>query len=214
MKEFTSCMRDLNEEMKALANERERLINEKKQAYSVQPIQTDSLLLEAEKAQIKFAQKIADRNLQDFEKGLVVRIERKARELTQTLAKKVERAFYADPAQVDENALTLLNSGILSVAEIANLFDSAKAANNHTMQRLIAAKAGELADQTRDDPRAREGLNTIAARASEVRGKQYTDAFADIVHVASRCGANPALLGRWERIVGETMNALGVDGED
>lgn len=208
MKVFTSCMRGLNEEMKALANKR------KKHAYSVQPIQTDSLLLEAEKSQIKYAQKVADRNLQDFEKGLPVRIERKARELTQALAESVKRAFYANPAQVDENALTLLNSGILSVAEIANLFDSAKAANNHTMQRLIAAKAGELADQTRDDTRARADLNAIAARASEASGKQYTAAFADIAHAASRCGANPALLGQWERIAGETMNALGVDGEE
>ena len=49
--------------------------------------------------------------------------------------------YAADPSKVDMNTLALMNSGILTAAEYNRLIDSANAAGNHTMVRLLAQSA-------------------------------------------------------------------------
>ena len=207
MEKFSVYFRALDEFMKSLAEEQKKLLDEKKRAFSVQAFESDPKKLEFQKTKIKYEQELACSELQVFENALPTRIERKLKELTTALEKAVQNAFYANPDQVDDHTLTLLNSGILSVAELEHLFDSAAAQGNHTMQRLIAKKADELA-ATDKDPCARSFCARISRRVEEANGKNILEDFEEVSLVAERCGKSPSLLDKWETITSEHIASL------
>ena len=75
--------------------------------------------------------------------------------------------YAADPKAVDMNTLALMNSGILTAAEYNRLIDSANAAGNHTMVRLLAQSAKDRADKVNDSNTARE-YRLVAQRGKPV----------------------------------------------
>ena len=115
------------------------------------------------------------------------------------LEKAVFDAFAADPKSVDMNTLALMNSGILTAAEYNRLIDSANAAGNHTMVRLLAQSAKDRADKVNDSNTARE-YRLVAQRGKGANGQQYLEAFDYMTDTFNRCERNFSLTKKWDEL--------------
>lgn len=107
--------------------------------------------------------------------------------------------YAADPSKVDMNTLALMNSGILTAAEYNRLIDSANAAGNHTMVRLLAQSAKDRADKVNDSNTARE-YRLVAQRGKGANGQQYLEAFDYMTDTFNRCERNFSLTKKWDEL--------------
>ena len=115
------------------------------------------------------------------------------------LEEAVFDAFAADPKAVDMNTLALMNSGILTAAEYNRLIDSANAAGNHTMVRLLAQSAKDRADKVNDSDTARE-YRLVAQKGKGANGREFLEAFDYMGDVFNRCERNFSLAGKWDEL--------------
>ena len=120
------------------------------------------------------------------------------------LEKAVFDAFAADPKAVDMNTLALMNSGILTAAEYNRLIDSANAAGNHTMVRLLAQSAKDRADKVNDSDTARE-YRLVAQKGKGANGREFLEAFDYMGDVFNRCERNFALAGKWGELTADAV---------
>lgn len=120
------------------------------------------------------------------------------------LEKAVFDAFAADPKAVDMNTLALMNSGILTAAEYNRLIDSANAAGNHTMVRLLAQSAKDRADKVNDSDTARE-YRLVAQKGKGANGREFLEAFDYMGDVFNRCERNFALAGKWGELTADVV---------
>ena len=116
--------------------------------------------------------------------------------------------FAADPAKLDKATIALLDSNILKPDEYEMLMASAERDGNFTMMRLVAAKAGEMADKAP----TREGeaiLKAVALRGRNVDGSDYIRAFdVGVVSLFERCLKNPSLYSSWDMLMQPVRDAL------
>ena len=120
------------------------------------------------------------------------------------LEKAVFDAFAADPKAVDMNTLALMNSGILTAAEYNRLIDSANAAGNHTMVRLLAQSAKDRADKVNDSDTARE-YRLVAQKGKGANGREFLEAFDYMGDVFNRCERNFSLAGKWDELTADVV---------
>ena len=120
------------------------------------------------------------------------------------LEKAVFDAFAADPKAVDMNTLALMNSGILTAAEYNRLIDASTAAGNHTMVRLLAQSAKDLADKVNDSDTARE-YRLVAQKGKGANGREFLEAFDYMGDVFNRCERNFALAGKWGELTADVV---------
>ena len=120
------------------------------------------------------------------------------------LEKAVFDAFAADPKSVDMNTLALMNSGILTAAEYNRLIDSANAAGNHTMVRLLAQSAKDRADKVNDSDTARE-YRLVAQKGKGANGREFLEAFDYMGDVFNRCERNFSLAGKWDELTADVV---------
>ena len=113
-------------------------------------------------------------------------------------------AFAADPKAVDMNTLALMNSGILTAAEYNRLIDSANAAGNHTMVRLLAQSAKDRADKVNDSDTARE-YRLVAQKGKGANGREFLEAFDYMGDVFNRCERNFSLAGKWDELTADVV---------
>ena len=121
----------------------------------------------------------------------------KAAQIRQELVSDVQAAFLADPAQVDTNTMTLINSGILKAADYEKLFNDAQTSGNMTMCRLIAQAAGNLAKTASDTDRV--ALNMLTHKAAGIDGRADLQAFDESV-ISLSFGIGDAETGRTENM--------------
>lgn len=119
----------------------------------------------------------------------------------------VDKHFAADPAKMDMAAIALMDSGIMKPHEYSKLMDEAVRSGNFTMQRLIAAKAGEMVDKAKTDEAAR-GYKAVFLRGRNVDGTEYVQAFDTVVYLFDRCLKNPGLYAKWDELVQPVRDAL------
>ena len=115
--------------------------------------------------------------------------------------------YAADPKAVDMNTLALMNSGILTAAEYNRLIDSANAAGNHTMVRLLAQSAKDRADKVNDSDTARE-YRLVAQKGKGMDGRQYLEAFDYMGDVFNRCERNFSLAGKWDELTSSVVESF------
>ena len=123
------------------------------------------------------------------------------------LEKAVFDAFAADPKAVDMNTLALMNSGILTAAEYNRLIDSANAAGNHTMVRLLAQSAKDRADKVNDSDTARE-YRLVAQKGKGANGREFLEAFDYMGDVFNRCERNFSLAGKWDELTADVVESF------
>ena len=121
----------------------------------------------------------------------------KAAQIRKELISDVQAAFLADPAQVDNATMTLINSGVLKAADYEKLFNDAQTSGNMTMCRLIAQAAGNLAKTASDTDRV--ALNMLTHKAAGIDGRADLQAFDESV-ISLSFGIGDAETGRTENM--------------
>ena len=122
------------------------------------------------------------------------------------LAAEIESAYSVDPAQLDNNTLELLKSGILTGSEYAKLLNAAQAAGNPTMVRLIGKYAQDAAAaKYGQSDRAAAELRAIAYQSKTNTGSAHLDAFDYMADVFHRCTNNPGMIDHWDELTAQAV---------
>ncbi len=86
----------------------------------------------------------------------------KMQETRKALSAELDTVYAVNPDEVDNNAMTLINSGIMNTADFERMYQKAKESGNLTMTRLIGKSAYDYAEKAPDDS-SRRTLNAIFA---------------------------------------------------
>ena len=124
------------------------------------------------------------------------------------LEKAVFDAFAADPKAVDMNTLALMNSGILTAAEYNRLIDASTAAGNHTMVRLLAQSAADMAEKSKSDSDTARNYRIVAQKGKGMDGREYLQAFDFMTDTFNRCERNFALTKKWDELTSPVVESF------
>ena len=94
--------------------------------------------------------------------------------------------YAADTSKVDMQTLELLRSGIMSADEYSRLIDAAASTGNHTMVRMIAKNAADMAEKANDADIARS-YRLVSHKGKGDDGSEYLRAFDFLVDTFNRC---------------------------
>lgn len=126
--------------------------------------------------------------------------------LRKALEQAVKSNYLANPADVDINTMTLLESGILNAADYERLISDAINNNNSTMVRLIgdaANKARENLDTGRTDyVPEREALAVVYNASLRYNGGDILRGFDNMTDTARRTFRNASMHSHWESLTG------------
>lgn len=140
----------------------------------------------------------------------------KRAELRRGLEKEVRAASLVDPDAIDNGALELLKSGIMTASDFSGMVEHFN--GNATMTRLISKYARDAALVT-DDVREKAALNSIAVTcadglSSTMRAWDGLSAIADRCSGQNRKGVADrpehilAMGAHWEELVSEALESL------
>ena len=124
-------------------------------------------------------------------------------ELVEALGKE----YAADPSKVDMQTLELLRSGIMSADEYSRLIDAAASNGNHTMVRLIAKNAADMAEKATDADVARS-YRLVSHRGKGNDGNEYLRAFDFLADTFNRCERNFALSTKWDELTSPVVESF------
>ena len=141
--------------------------------------------------------------------------DRQKAEIRADLENEVRANSTVDPDAVDQNALALLQSGIITADDIfsmVNRFDS-----NATMLRLVSRAAKELADDKNTDAKTRGALYVLCQRIGNGNNSTLRD-FDDLATLANYCSGRGGggtqrptpshtvtMAGKWEDLAGPAV---------
>lgn len=123
------------------------------------------------------------------------------------LVEALNKEYAADPSKVDMQTLELLRSGIMSADEYSRLIDAAASNGNHTMVRLIAKSAADMAEKATDTDVARS-YRLVSHRGKGNDGNEYLRAFDFLVDTYNRCERNFALSGKWDELTSPVVESF------
>ena len=164
------------------------------------------LWLDAKEAEVDY-----ERALDDYHKAQ--RAYQNTLKESQVIRTELLEAVTADmavkPEDLDRNVVDLLNSGICSASEIADLYGKAE---NATTKRFIAKHAKDLvADDPKMDVRHRQTLNSVIAdsRGLTIPEHSQTMLMFDAVNdVLRRCVNNPTMISHWGEYADQILSDL------
>lgn len=128
--------------------------------------------------------------------------ERALRDLRVELEAAIAAAFVVNPADVNQNVVTLLNSGICSSADFERLL---KDADSSTMQRLILSHVEKAATSPDVDPAERRSLNVLLSDGRGNMGGAVLESFNALGGVFHRCLRNPGMISRWDGLTADAI---------
>ena len=129
--------------------------------------------------------------------------ERALQDLRGELEDAIAAAFVVDPAAVDQNVVTLLNSGICTSADFERMLKDA--ADNSTMQRLILSHIEKEATLPDTDPTERRALNVLLNNGKVSMGGAAFENFDALGGVFHRCLRNPSMIPRWDDLTADAV---------
>ena len=124
------------------------------------------------------------------------------------LEKALGDEYAADPSKVDMNTLALMNSGILTAAEYNRLIDASTAAGNHTMVRLLAQSASDMAEKSKSDSDTARNYRIVAQKGKGMDGREYLQAFDFMTDTFNRCERNFALTKKWDELTAHVVESF------
>ena len=123
------------------------------------------------------------------------------------LVEALNKEYAADPSKVDMQTLELLRSGIMSADEYGRLIDAAASSGNHTMVRLIAKSAADMAEKVTDSDVARS-YRLVSHRGKGNDGNEYLRAFDFLADTFNRCERNFALTPKWDELTSAVVESF------
>lgn len=136
--------------------------------------------------------------------------ENKRREIADIRAEletAVRDTYAADPSKVDMQTMELLRSGIMSADEYSRLIDAATSNGNHTMARMIAKNAADMAEKATDADVARS-YRLVSHRGKGNDGNEYLQAFDFLADTFNRCERNIALSTKWDELTSPVVESF------
>lgn len=115
----------------------------------------------------------------------------------------IAAAFVVNPADVDQNVVTLLNSGICASADFERMLKDT--ADNTTMQRLILSHIEKTATSPDVDPAERRALNVLLHDGQGSMGGAMLENFDALGGVFHRCLRNPSMIPRWDDLTADAI---------
>jgi hypothetical protein len=103
--------------------------------------------------------------------------------------------------------LELLRSGIMSADEYNRLIDAAASNGNHTMVRLIAKSAADMAEKATDTDVARS-YRLVSHRGKGNDSNEYLRAFDFLADTFNSCERNFALSGKWDELTAPVVESF------
>lgn len=119
----------------------------------------------------------------------------------------VRDTYAADPSKVDMQTMELLRSGIMSADEYSRLIDAATSNGNHTMARMIAKSAADMAEKVTDADVARS-YRLVSHRGKGNDGNEYLRAFDFLADTFNRCERNFALTPKWDELTSAVVESF------
>ena len=116
------------------------------------------------------------------------------------LVEALNKEYAADPKAVDMQTLELMRSGIMSADEYSRLIDAATSNGNHTMARMIAQSAADMAERTKGDADISRSYRLVSHRGKGLDGGEYLQAFDCLCRTFDRCERNFALSTKWDEL--------------
>lgn len=123
------------------------------------------------------------------------------------LVEALNKEYAADPSKVDMQTLELLRSGIMSADEYSRLIDAAASNGNHTMVRLIAKSAADMAEKATDTDAARS-YRLVSHRGKGNDSNEYLRAFDFLADTFDRCERNFALTPKWDELTSAVVESF------
>ena len=123
------------------------------------------------------------------------------------LFEEQQRDIAADPKAVDMQTLELMRSGIMSADEYSRLIDAAASSGNHTMVRLIAKSAADMAEKATDTDVARS-YRLVSHRGKGNDSNEYLQAFDFLADTFNRCERNFALSTKWDELTSPVVESF------
>lgn len=157
---------------------------------AVEQTRRDADLLEAQGAFDTIMSNWADRG------------ERAFQDLRGELGSAITAAFVVNPMDVDQNIVTLLNSGICTSADFKRLLEDV---GNSTMQRLILSHIEKAATSPDTDPAERRDLNVLLHDGQGSMGGAVLESFDALGGVFHRCLRNPRMIPRWDDLTADAV---------
>ncbi len=137
--------------------------------------------------------------------------ERQMKEIRAALESTLAKSSMPDPEEVDQNGLTILQSGIMSVDELEMFYN--RYSDNFTMQRLIAQRVKDL-EKGEKDPEKRTRL-IMLARAAEAGPNAVLEAWKGLEESARICTGQAhgkgepryvlSISSQWEKLTENTI---------
>ena len=128
--------------------------------------------------------------------------ERALRDLRGELEAAIAAAFVVNPADVNQNVVTLLDSGICSSADFERML---KDADSSTMQRLILSHVEKAATSPDVDPAERRALNALLSDGRGSMGGAVLESFDALGGVFHRCLRNPGMISHWDGLTADAI---------
>ena len=161
----------------------------------------------AAQAEAWYQAAVAKRN--DLRAVLSDNVETQIKSIRREMEQAIDDAFAADPAAIDAQTMTLLESGILRPAEYGRLLDKAIVENNPTMARLIGAAAekhaAKIAERYGNSDRVVREYRRVEFDSRRFGGAVYLENINVLSETLNRCMRNPALWSRWEELTEEII---------
>lgn len=180
MSQYNHFARDLDTAFKAARSEYTAAYNAVEAArQAVTDAGTDDMKKQIAMLQLREAENKLTREAARIWSGF----DAKAADYRRALEKEVQQSNLADPAAVDNNALELMKTGVLSADDYYNFAD--KYDGNPTMLKLVGYYAKEAAENT-GDRKDRVALHVLAQDCAKGIGKTMK-AWDNLMTAANYC---------------------------
>lgn len=140
---------------------------------------------------------------------------REVEKIRAELVNAIEADYIVDPAQLDNNTLELMKSGVLKPADYERFMNDALENENHAMVRMIAKYAEEASKALETSGvdhktyyEGRERLNNVVNACKTDDGREYLEAFDVIAETYRRTVNNPAMISYWDQLTAYTVENL------
>lgn len=137
---------------------------------------------------------------------------REVEKIRAELVNAIEADYIVDPAQLDNNTLELMKSGVLKPADYVQFMNDALEKENHGMIRMIAKYAEEASKQLMASGldqktvyNGRESLSTVINAAKTDDGREYLQAFDYIAEAYNRTVKNPGMIRYWDQLTARAV---------
>lgn len=195
---YNHFAKDLDAAFKAARDEYAAAYNAVEQARkAMQDAGSDALKRQIATLQLQEA----ENNLRKETARIWAEFDAKATDLRRALEKEVQSSNLADPSAIDNNAVELMKTGVLTVDDYFGFAD--RYDGNPTMLKLIGYYAKEAADST-DNRKDKAALVALAQDCAKGTGKTLK-AWDDMITAANYCSGRGGI-GNRRNIPGVTIS--------